>query len=63
MQLPYRLIQLYTYRGDVVLDPFCGSGTTCVAALRTDRRFIGVDSSEDYVELARKRIGEETSKP
>ena len=63
VELPYRLIQLYTYRGDVVLDPFCGSGTTCVAALRTDRRFIGVDSSEEYVELAMKRIGEERSKP
>jgi site-specific DNA-methyltransferase (adenine-specific) len=62
VELPYRLIQLYTYRGDVVLDPFCGSGTTCVAALRTNRHFIGVDNSEKYVELARKRISEETDK-
>jgi site-specific DNA-methyltransferase (adenine-specific) len=59
VELPYRLIQLYTFRGDVVLDPFCGSGTTCIAALRTNRHFIGVDTSEEYVELARKRIGEE----
>jgi site-specific DNA-methyltransferase (adenine-specific) len=63
VELPYRLIQLYTFRGDVVLDPFCGSGTTCVAALRTNRHFIGVDSSEEYVELARKRIGEENWTP
>ncbi len=63
VELPYRLIQLYTYRGDVVLDPFCGSGTTCIAALRTNRHFIGVDNSEEYVELARNRIMEETSKP
>jgi site-specific DNA-methyltransferase (adenine-specific) len=62
VELPYRLIQLYTYREDVVLDPFCGSGTTCVAALRTKRHFIGVDNSEKYVELARKRIGKETTK-
>ena len=62
VELPYRLIQLYTYRGDVVLDPFCGSGTTCVAALKTQRHFIGVDNSEEYVELARKRIGEEKAK-
>ena len=62
LELPYRLIQLYTYRGDVVLDPFCGSGTTCVAALKTQRHFIGVDNSEEYVELARKRIGEEKAK-
>ena len=62
VELPYRLIQLYTYRGDMVLDPFCGSGTTCVAALRTNRHFIGVDNSEEYVELARKRIKEESAK-
>lgn len=58
VELPYRLIQLYTFEGDVVLDPFCGSGTTCVAALETNRRFIGVDNSEEYVDLARKRIKE-----
>ena len=62
VELPYRLIQLYTFRGDVVLDPFCGSGTTCIASLRTNRHFIGVDNSEEYVELARKRIEEETAK-
>ena len=62
VELPYRLIQLYTYRGDIVLDPFCGSGTTCVAALRTNRHFIGVDNSVEYVELARKRIGDEATK-
>jgi site-specific DNA-methyltransferase (adenine-specific) len=60
VDLPYRLIQLYTYKGDVVLDPFCGSGTTCVAALKTNRHYIGMDNSEEYVELARKRIGEES---
>ncbi|MBC8225420.1 site-specific DNA-methyltransferase [Candidatus Bathyarchaeota archaeon] len=60
VELPYRLIQLYSYRGDVVLDPFCGSGTTCIAALRTNRHFIGVDNSAEYVELARKRIREES---
>jgi site-specific DNA-methyltransferase (adenine-specific) len=60
VELPYRLIQLYTFQGDVVLDPFCGSGTTCIAALRTNRHFIGVDNSEEYVELARKRIREES---
>jgi site-specific DNA-methyltransferase (adenine-specific) len=61
VELPYRLIQLYTYQGDVVLDPFCGSGTTCVAAMKTQRHFIGVDTSEEYVELARKRLREESS--
>ena len=56
VDLPYRLIQLYTFEGDVVLDPFCGSGTTCVAALTTNRHYIGFDNNEEYVKLARERI-------
>ena len=63
VELPYRLIQLYTFEGDVVLDPFCGSGTTCVAALRTNRHFIGFDNNPEYVELARKRITEAMKVP
>lgn len=58
VELPYRLIQLYTFKGDVVLDPFCGSGTTCIAALITGRRFLGFDIDPSYVELARMRIKE-----
>ncbi len=58
VELPYRLIQLYTFEGDVVLDPFCGSGTTCIAALKTGRHYIGFDNNPEYVELARKRIAE-----
>ena len=57
-ELPYRLIQLYTFEGDVVLDPFCGSGTTCIAALKTGRHYVGFDINEDYVKLARERINE-----
>jgi len=56
MELPYRLIQLYTFEGDVVLDPFCGSGTTCIAAVKTNRRYLGFDINEEYVNLARARI-------
>ena len=55
-ELPRRLIQLYTFEGDVVLDPFCGSGTTCVAALRSKRHYVGFDNSEEYVKLSRDRI-------
>jgi len=58
VELPYRLIQLYTFEGDVVLDPFCGSGTTCIAAIRSNRHYVGFDNNEEYVELARKRIRE-----
>jgi DNA modification methylase len=56
VELPQRLIELYTYRGDLILDPFMGSGSTAVAALRTERHYVGYDTSRDYVDKARKRI-------
>jgi len=55
-ELPHRLIQLYTFKEDVVLDPFCGSGTTCLAAVKDGRHYIGYDIEEKYVELANQRI-------
>ncbi|MCX7855400.1 MAG: site-specific DNA-methyltransferase [Anaerolineae bacterium] len=57
VELPYRLIQLYTFEGEVVLDPFMGSGQTAIAAIRTKRHFVGYDISEEYVRLAERRIG------
>jgi DNA modification methylase len=59
VELPQRLIELYTYRDDLVLDPFAGSGTAAVAALRTGRRFAGYDTDAAYVALARQRVQEE----
>jgi site-specific DNA-methyltransferase (adenine-specific) len=59
VDLPKRLIELYTYEDDVVLDPFMGSGTTAVAALRTNRHFIGLDNEDEYVKAAKKRIADE----
>jgi len=56
VELPRRLIELFTYKGDLVLDPFCGSGSTCLAALQSGRDFIGVDLDESYVELSRSRV-------
>ncbi|HSR48475.1 MAG TPA: site-specific DNA-methyltransferase [Anaerolineales bacterium] len=56
-ELPRRLIELYTFKGDVVLDPFAGSGTTCVAARRLGRHFVGFEIHREYVELAEKRLG------
>lgn len=56
VDLPRRLIELYTYRGDLVLDPFIGSGTTAVAALATDRHYIGFDTDPAYIALAEERI-------
>jgi site-specific DNA-methyltransferase (adenine-specific) len=59
VELPQRLIDLYTYRGDVVLDPFMGSGTTAVAAVRTGRRYLGYDTDEGYAKAARARVAAE----
>ncbi|MCJ7668343.1 MAG: site-specific DNA-methyltransferase, partial [Anaerolineae bacterium] len=56
IDLPYRLIQLYTFEGEVVLDPFVGSGTACIAALKTNRHYIGYDNEKQYVDLAERRI-------
>jgi modification methylase len=55
-ELPYRLIQLYSFQGDIVLDPFMGSGTTAVSALKSDRYFVGYENSQEYINLANRRI-------
>jgi site-specific DNA-methyltransferase (adenine-specific) len=59
VELPMRLIDLYTYQGDLVLDPFMGSGTTAVAALRAGRHFVGYDTDHDYASDARRRVAKE----
>ncbi len=59
VELPERLVHLYTYRGDLVLDPFIGSGTTAVAAVRTERHYVGYDTDKDYVRAAKDRVEEE----
>lgn len=59
IELPQRLIELYTYREDLVLDPFIGSGSAAVAAVRTERRFIGYDLDKTYRSIALKRVAEE----
>jgi site-specific DNA-methyltransferase (adenine-specific) len=56
VELPYRLIQLYTFQGDVVLDPFMGSGSTAIAALRAGRKYVGYENNTEYVKLANERI-------
>lgn len=59
--LPQRLIELYTYADDLVLDPFLGSGTTAVAAVRSGRRYAGYDLDPQYLEIARRRVEDELS--
>jgi site-specific DNA-methyltransferase (adenine-specific) len=56
VELPYRLIQLYTFKGDIVLDPFMGSGSTAIAALKSERIYVGYDTDVQYLKLAEERI-------
>ncbi len=56
VELPYRLIQLYTFEDEVVLDPFAGSGSTCIAALKIKRRYVAYDIDKKYCDLAEQRI-------
>jgi site-specific DNA-methyltransferase (adenine-specific) len=56
VELPERLIHLYTFRNDLVLDPFLGSGSTMVAAAKNGRRYVGYDLDPHYVEIARARV-------
>jgi modification methylase len=58
-EIPYRLMQLYSYEGDIVLDPFNGSGQTTKVAHHFGRRYIGTDVVREYVELAKERIASE----
>lgn len=55
-ELPFRLIQLYSFVDDIILDPFMGSGTTAVSALKSDRKFIGYDTEKNYIKLAETRL-------
>ncbi|WP_435180446.1 DNA-methyltransferase [Halorussus sp. AFM4] len=61
IELPRRLIALYSFAGDLVLDPFVGTGTTAVAAEQTGRDYIGIDQNEFYIDTAKRRLGIPTS--
>jgi len=62
VELPYRLIQLYTFSGDIVLDPFMGSGTTALAALQAGRKYVGYEINADYAALAAARLAAFTAR-
>ena len=57
-ELPKRILKLFSYKGDIVLDPFNGAGTTTLVAFKLKRRFIGIDISPKYCEISLKRIKE-----
>jgi modification methylase len=61
VELPLRLIKLYTFEGDVILDPFIGSGTTAIAALAAKRHFVGYDIEKDYINLSKERIKKQSN--
>ncbi len=56
VELPYRLIQLYSFSGDIVLDPFMGSGSTAIAALKSGRKYVGYEIDPLYIKIAEERI-------
>ena len=58
VEIPYRLIKLYSFVGDVVLDPFMGSGTTAVASKQLKRHYIVYEISKKYCEIAKKRLSQ-----
>jgi site-specific DNA-methyltransferase (adenine-specific) len=51
-----RIVLASTEEGQIILDPFCGSGTTGVAAVRLGRKYIGIDVSEEYLQISKKRL-------
>jgi site-specific DNA-methyltransferase (adenine-specific) len=56
MDIPTKAIKILSYKNDVILDPFCGSGTSVVAAETLDRRWLGIELSPNYCEVARSRV-------
>jgi site-specific DNA-methyltransferase (adenine-specific) len=58
VELPYRAIKLYSFKNDVVLDPFMGSGSTAIAALKAGRHYLGYELNADYIQIAKRRIQE-----
>ena len=56
VELPHRLIKLYSFKDNVILDPFLGSGTTCISALNNNRNYVGYDINQDYIDLANGKL-------
>ncbi|HEX2124015.1 MAG TPA: site-specific DNA-methyltransferase [Nitrososphaeraceae archaeon] len=58
-EIPYRLMKLYSYEGDIILDPFNGSGQTTKVAFHFQRRYVGIDTVKEYTKLAKGRLDDE----
>ena len=61
LELAYRLVRMFSFVGDTVLDPFCGTGTTMVAALKAERNSIGIEIDPDYCRIAVSRFNSENA--
>jgi DNA modification methylase len=60
MEIFNRIISLSSKEGEVVIDPFIGSGTTAIAANRLGRKYIGIENNEKFFKIAKERIAKET---
>ena len=61
IELPQKFINLYTYKNDLILDPFLGSGTTAIAAKLLERNFVGYEIEEEYIQIAKSRLKKEVN--
>lgn len=61
LELAYRLVRMFSFSGDIVIDPFCGTGTTMVAAMKAGRNSIGIEIDAEYCKLAEARLRKENS--
>lgn len=59
LELAYRLVRMFSFWGDTVLDPFCGTGTTMVAAMKAERNSIGIEIEREYCRMAARRLRED----
>ena len=57
-ELVRRVLRLFSFKGDIILDPFNGAGTTTLVSKKLGRKFIGIDESDKYCEIAKKRLKE-----
>ena len=61
VELPKKFINLYSFKDDLILDPFIGSGTTAVASKLLKRKYVGYEINKNYIEIANNRLKMETS--
>lgn len=57
-ELAKRVLKLFSYTGDIVLDPFMGAGTTCLVAKKYNRKYLGIDISQEYCDISQRRVDE-----